>query len=513
MVDRQNIPEYEMQSVLHADPTPTPDELTRVDVAVIGGGAAGLSGALVLARARRSVVVIDAGAPRNAPAEGVHGFLTRDGIRPSDLTAAGRQEVVRYGGQVVQGQAVEARRVTGGFEVCLEDGRQVQARRLLVTTGLTDRLPEIPGVQDRWGRDVLHCPYCHGWEFKDEPIGVLVTNEMFMHQALLFRQWTADVVVFAHTAPPFTVEQTEQLTARGIRVVQGLVAALDVQDDRLTGVRLEDGRLIPRRALVVAPTFVANSALLTSLGLAPTPHPAGIGEAISAGPAGLTSVPGVWVAGNVTDLQAQVVGAAAGGVMAAAAINADLVQEDTARAVRGYRLALGTDTPEVVGTPVTPPPPPPGDGDTLDVARFFTPEFWDERYGSSERYWSGNPNVQLVAQVADLTPGTVLDLGCGEGADAIWLAQRGWQVTGVDVSQVALDRAAGQAAAIGAETADRISWEQGDAYTWDPAPRQFDLVSAHFMFLPGVDREALHQRLAAAVRPGGRLLIVSHHPF
>jgi SAM-dependent methyltransferase len=147
-----------------------------------------------------------------------------------------------------------------------------------------------------------------------------------------------------------------------------------------------------------------------------------------------------------------------------------------------------------------------------DPAAMLTQEFWDARYSSAERIWSGNPNPHLVAQVAELVPGSALDVGSGEGADAIWLATRGWQVTGIDLSTVVLERAAQLAARAGQDIAERITWEQADVLSWDPAPRLFDLVSALFMHLPRLAREALHRRLAAAVRPGGMLLIVGHHP-
>lgn len=142
----------------------------------------------------------------------------------------------------------------------------------------------------------------------------------------------------------------------------------------------------------------------------------------------------------------------------------------------------------------------------------FTQEFWDERYRSAERIWSGNPNPHLVATATDLAPGSALDVGSGEGADAIWLASKGWRVTGVDVSAVALERAAERAARVGAEVADRITWQQADVLSWEPAPLQFDLVSAQFMHLPNAALEDLHRRLAAAVRRGGTLLVVGHHP-
>lgn len=145
-------------------------------------------------------------------------------------------------------------------------------------------------------------------------------------------------------------------------------------------------------------------------------------------------------------------------------------------------------------------------------ADMFTQEFWDQRYRSADRVWSGNPNPHLVATVTDLAPAAALDVGSGEGADAIWLASRGWRVTAVDVSAVALDRAAERAAQIGGRVADRITWQQADVLSRDPAPLQCDLVSAQFMHLPRPALESLHRRLAAAVRPGGTLLIVGHHP-
>ena len=313
----------------------------RYDVVVVGGGAAGLSGALTLARARRSVLVVDAGEPRNAPASGVHGFLTRDGVSPAVLLEAGRAEVRRYGAELLDGRVASAGRVEDGFFVNLDDGSSVVARRLLVATGLIDELPEVPGVRERWGRDVLHCPYCHGWEFRDEPIGVLASGPMAVHQALLFRQLTADLTLFVHTAPRPTDEEAEQLAARDVTVVEGEVSSLEVDKDRLTGVRMRSGEFVPRRAVVVGPRFTARAGMLTGLGLETTPHPAGVGEHIEADESGLTAVPGVWVAGNVADLVAQVVGAAAAGVRAGAAINADLVAEETRRAVTARRVRRG----------------------------------------------------------------------------------------------------------------------------------------------------------------------------
>jgi thioredoxin reductase/protein-L-isoaspartate O-methyltransferase len=442
------------------------------DVAVVGGGAAGLSAALMLVRSKRSVVVIDGGEPRNAPAAGVHGFLTRDGMAPRDLVAAGRAEVAGYGGTFIEGVVTAVR---PGFEMDV-DGRTVTARRLIVASGVTDELPDVPGLADRWGRDVVHCPYCHGFEVCDRVIGILGTGEMAVHQALLFRQLSEQVVLLRHTAPPLTFEQSLQLAARGIRAVAGIVTGLKIADDRLVGVRLAGATTVALNALAVTTRLRARAEAFESLGLTAVEHPMGIGTYLPADPTGRTEVPGVWVAGNVTDPMAQVVMVAAAGARTGAMVNADLVAEEATEAAAHHD--------------------------------FFTEEFWDERYGSADRIWSGNPNTHLVTTVADLPPGEALDVGAGEGADAVWLASRGWTVTGVDVSGVALEKAAAHASAAGVEA----TWERADVRDWDPAPRRFDLVSAQFMHFPRPVLEVLHRRLAAAVKPGGTLLIVGHHP-
>ena len=314
--------------------------MAELDVVVIGGGAAGLSGALMLARARRSVVVVDAGTPRNAPAAGVHGLLGRDGTPPAELLDRGRAEVRSYGGEIIRGEVETVERDGDRFAVRVAGGGTLRARRLLVTTGLVDELPDVPGLRERWGRDVVHCPYCHGWEVRDRAIGVLATGPMSVHQALLFRQWSADVTLFTHRAPAPDPEQAERLAARGIAVVTGEVAALEVAGDRLTGVRLADGTVIAREVVAVAPRMVARAGLLESLGLRAVEHPSGAGEHVPADPTGRTEVAGVWVAGNVTDLSAQVGAAAAAGAFAAAQINFDLVTEETDAAVAAYRDPL-----------------------------------------------------------------------------------------------------------------------------------------------------------------------------
>lgn len=311
------------------------------DVIVIGGGPAGLNGALMLARSRRAVLVVDAGAPRNAPADGVHGLLGHDGTPPKELLERGRDEVRRYDGHIRSGEVVGAARDGDMFDVTLDSGTVVRGRRLLVTTGVIDELPDLPGIRERWGHDVLHCPYCHGWEVRDKAIGVLASGPNSVHQALLFRQLSDDVLYFSHSMPP-TDEDAEKLSARDVSVIEGEVESLELTVDRLSGVRLSDGTVVEREVVVIAPRLVVHAGFLADLGLSVIEHPSGTGEYIKVDENGATSVPGVWAAGNVTDLAAQVGAAAAAGAGAAARINADLVEEDTRRALEESQSSLNS---------------------------------------------------------------------------------------------------------------------------------------------------------------------------
>ncbi|UFU06754.1 NAD(P)/FAD-dependent oxidoreductase [Ruania halotolerans] len=307
------------------------------DVVVIGGGAAGLNGALMLARSRRSVAVIDAGQPRNAPADAVHGLFAREGTPPAELIARGQEEVRSYGGEMFSGEVSDVVGSVDDFEVRLSDGRTTRARRILVTAGVVDKLPPVPGLAEQWGHGVVHCPYCHGWEVRDRAIGVLATSPMTAHQALLFRQLSDDVVVFSHQAA-LDEEELEKLAALRIRVIEGKVTAVEQSAGAITGVRLADGTVVAREAIAVATQMVARAGFLSGLGLTPTEHPSGMGVHIPAEAiTGKTAVPGVWAAGNVTDMAAQVGPAAAAGGQAGAVINADLVMSDAARALAEYR--------------------------------------------------------------------------------------------------------------------------------------------------------------------------------
>lgn len=305
--------------------------MKEFEVVVVGGGAAGLSAALVLSRARRKVLVIDAGNPRNAQAPHMHGFLSRDGRAPGDLLAAGREEVRGYGGEVREGTVTElAPCLPTGFRLLLADGGQVSARRLLLATGLRDVLPRIPGLWDRWARDVLHCPYCHGYEVKDQQLGVLGGAPDAVRLTQIVRQWAKDVILFT-PAGSLTPLQRSELVARAIGIVEGEVQQVLVEDDHLCGVAMTDGRTVRRDALFVPPRFVPNNDLLVRLDCDLDGEGWAVRDAT-----GQTSIPGVWIAGNVANPRAQVITAAGEGSAAAMAINADLVQDDIRIAVRDF---------------------------------------------------------------------------------------------------------------------------------------------------------------------------------
>lgn len=305
------------------------------DVVVIGSGPAGLSSALTLARARRSVLVIDGGQPRNARSAGVHDFLTRDGCAPADLISAGHAEIAGYGGQLRQGQVVAAHRNGSMFEVSITDGSTIRARKLLIASGLVDHLPDITGLAELWGTDVLYCPYCHGWEVRDQPIGVLATGPESVHQALMFRQWSPRITLFLNGAVDPSEPERARLHARQIEVITSPVTEVVSNDGRLEAVALADGNRVALAALALLPRMVANTDFLDPLGLRLVAHPSGFGENLQTDGSGRTSVPGVYAAGNAADISAHVVNSASSGLLAAMAINADLVDEDTEQALLG----------------------------------------------------------------------------------------------------------------------------------------------------------------------------------
>ncbi|AMU31787.1 NAD(P)/FAD-dependent oxidoreductase [Mycobacteroides abscessus] len=300
------------------------------DVAIIGGGAAGLSAAITLARSRRSIVVIDDHHPRNAPADRVHNYLGRESTSPAELFDIGRDEAAQYGATFLDGRATAVSHADNHFDVSLDGGPVLRARRVLVATGVVDELPDIEGLAERWGRDVLHCVYCHGWEVRDRTIAVLGTGPLAVHHALIFRQLSENVTLVRHNDFPMSIDEAAQLARKNIRIIDGPVSRLQVTQDSLRGVQLETGATIACEALVVATVVSARVDMLAPVRLAPQEMRLGehlLGTYLPV-TRGATAVPGIYAAGNVTDIKAQVITSAAAGTEVAVAINADLAVAD-----------------------------------------------------------------------------------------------------------------------------------------------------------------------------------------
>lgn len=443
------------------------------DVAVIGGSAAGLAAALQLGRQRRTVIVVDSATPRNAPAAHLHGYLGREAIAPAQLLADGREEVRSYGGEVLAGRAERVTRAGDRFRVELVGGHVLVARRVLAATGIVDELPDIEGLGQHWGVDALHCPFCHGYEVRDRRLVQIVTHPMGLHPAALFRQLSAQHTLVLHGEVEVDESRLDLLRAGGVTVLRGQVRRVVTADTgRVAGIELADGRQLEADAVVVGPRFRARVEPFTGLGLRTAEHPSGLGDVVEVDAIGATTVPGLYAAGNVTDPSHQVSSAAAHGSRVGATISSDLADEDLHAAARSS-------------------------GNQAD---------WDHRY-SGEALWSGNANGTLVREAARLPAGSALDVGAGEGGDALWLAEQGWTVTASDISSRVLERIA----AIAAQRGVVVACLHADANAADAFPSAaFDLVTAHYASIPRTpDQRGVHAMLDA-VAPGGTLLVVGH---
>jgi thioredoxin reductase len=292
------------------------------DAIVVGGSFAGLAAATYLARARRHVLVVDAGLPRNRFAAASHGFLGRDGKPPGLILDEARAQLLAYPTvDLVRGEAVAATGEDGGFVVRLADGAAHGAAKLVLAFGLFDALPEIAGVAERWGRSVLHCPYCHGIEFSDRPLGVLHKGPMSAHQAALIREW-GPVTLFLNGAT-LEPDAAGQLARRGVAIEPVAIAWLEGAGADLAAVRLEDGRGVAIEALYVAPTSRLNSPLAEQLGCAVDEGP--LGPVIRTDAFRMTTVPGVFAAGDIARAPHSVSWAVADGVTAGTSLHRALV--------------------------------------------------------------------------------------------------------------------------------------------------------------------------------------------
>jgi thioredoxin reductase len=302
------------------------------DVVVIGGGPAGLSAALMLGRARRRVLVVDAGTPRNRFAPHMHGVLGHDGKPPQQLIAEGRREVESYGVVVHSGTVTGLEAAVPRFTVTIEGGERVTARRVILATGLRDEVQQIPGLADQWGTGAVMCPYCDGWEVRDSGIGIVASGPDSVHQAQLLRQWSPRVTYF-RCGTELPDEQRARLIARGISVEESPVVEVLADAGKLTGVALDDGRVIPLDSIFTWPTPAPLHGLLLDLGAEVADSPFGVPFVIT-DPFGKTTVDGVWAIGNVATVSANVPLSMGMGSFAGAAVNADLIEEEIEAALR-----------------------------------------------------------------------------------------------------------------------------------------------------------------------------------
>lgn len=292
------------------------------DAVIVGGAFAGLAAATYLARARRRVCVIDAGQPRNRFAKASHGFLGWDGIEPSAILAQARAQLAAYPGVTfIEGEASDATVRRDGFVVSLASSEEIAARKAILAFGLRDALEPIPGLRERWGRTVLHCPYCHGFEFSDRPLGVLFRTAMSAHQACLVAEW-GPTTLFLNGAD-LDSDAADRLARHGVAVEPGRVRRLVGETSALAGVELEDGRVRAVEALYVAPQSCLASAIAGQLGVAIDDGP--MGPMIRTDADRMTSVPGLYAAGDIARAPHSVSWAVADGVTAGTSLHRALV--------------------------------------------------------------------------------------------------------------------------------------------------------------------------------------------
>ena len=296
------------------------------DCIVVGAGAAGLSAALVLGRARQRTLVVDAGGQSNRVAHGIGGLLGHDGRPPAAFYQAGRDEIGAYPSvEVRSGEVVAGERQGEGFVLELADGAREPARRLLLATGMNYRFPVLPGIAERWGRSVFHCPFCHGWEVRDQPLGVLDRGASGVERALLLRVWSDDVTLVTDGPAELDADELAQLHDAGVTVDERPVSELRGPGTTLTAIGFADGSERPCGGLLVPVTLHQRSGLAEQLGATTAAPGPVVVDAVAVDPMFHTSVPGLFAAGDVSVQMPSVANAIAAGSIAAAMIVRGLV--------------------------------------------------------------------------------------------------------------------------------------------------------------------------------------------
>ena len=296
--------------------------MQTVDTLIIGSGAAGLQAALVMVRARRSVLIVDSTTPRNRFAHEIHGVIALEGTPPLEFQERGKEQLRNYGVQIVNTTVDSVTDNDRTLTATLSNGDTVAARSIIVASGVDDVHPNIPGLEENWADTVLHCPYCHGFEVADKKLGVLCIGEFSLHHAALLRQWSKDITFFTN-GMKLTEEQRADLTRRGIALVDGPVTAF--QDGKV----LVGSTTHAVDALFYMPVPHPHDEFLADLNLDRHSPPSGMGGSlIKTGLAGATSHPRIWAVGNVVNPPAQVAVAMGEANAAAIAVNAFLVEDD-----------------------------------------------------------------------------------------------------------------------------------------------------------------------------------------
>jgi len=299
------------------------------DCIVVGGGAAGLSAAIVLGRARRRTLLVDAGGQSNLAASGIGGLLGSDRRPPSELYAAGREELTAYPSVEVRGgEIVAASRTDGSFALELADGSHEEARRVLLATGMEYRPPSLPGIAERFGHSVFHCPFCHGWELRERPLGVLDRGATGVERAMLLRMWSDEVTLLTDGPCELDDERAQTLHAAGVEIDERRVTGLRGPDVTLTSVVFDGGAELACQGLLVPVTLPQRSALAAQLGAEPAPAGRLAADAVAVDTTFATTADGVFAAGDVSAQMPSIANAIAAGSLAAAAVVRDLMSEN-----------------------------------------------------------------------------------------------------------------------------------------------------------------------------------------
>ncbi|WP_199349518.1 NAD(P)/FAD-dependent oxidoreductase [Nostoc flagelliforme] len=294
------------------------------DVIIVGGGPAGLTAALMLGRACKRVLVCDAGKPRNQVVHAAHGFFSQDGISPVQLLQIGREQLHPYDDVEIQvGEVVDAQKLGDRFQVTLSDGNQFVGRKLLLATGMKDSLPAIDGFAKLWGSSIFHCPYCHGWEVRDQPLAIYGKGEVGLEMTFMLTGWSRDLVLCSDGSAELTDEQRQQLSNWGVQLREEKIARLEHQDDKLTGIVFTNNEVLPRRGILLRPRSYQHSHLAAKLGCK-----LGNDDIVQVDETKQTSIPGLYAVGDVSSPYSQIAVAVASGTIAAVSINQTLTEEN-----------------------------------------------------------------------------------------------------------------------------------------------------------------------------------------